>query len=58
MKDRIIKNYATTLIGLLLIGASIYAVFTKIATQSEVSGWFATGLVFLRSKDSIIALPK
>ena len=28
------------------------------ATTTDMAGWLATGLLFLRSKDSLIALPK
>jgi hypothetical protein len=47
MKDRLFSNYVTTILGLLII-----------ITIEDMSGWMTTGLLFLRSKDSLIALPK
>ena len=52
------EGLVTTLIGLSILifaGASIWQ--TK-ATAEEMSGWIAVGLMFLRSKDSLIGLDK
>jgi hypothetical protein len=32
-------------------------IYTEKATVQDMAGWFATALLFLRSKDSLIALP-
>jgi hypothetical protein len=32
--------------------------FLEKANSTELSGWLALGIMFLRSKDSLIALPK
>jgi hypothetical protein len=57
MKERLFKNYVTTSLGVVLILASVVAVFTKSASAMEVAGWGTLGVTFLRSKDSLIALP-
>ena len=57
MKDRLISNYVTTLLGLLIIIFCGVMIYMEKATTTDMSGWLATGLLFLRSKDSLIALP-
>lgn len=57
MKSRLFSNYATTIIGLLIILVCLYLMFVKSHSTEELSGWLATALLFLRSKDSLIALP-
>ena len=32
--------------------------FLEKANSTELSGWLALGIMFLRSKDSLMALPK
>jgi hypothetical protein len=32
-------------------------IFMEKATVEDMAGWLTTGLLFLRSKDSLIALP-
>jgi hypothetical protein len=57
MKERLLKNWVTSLIGVAIIGSAAY--FLKAGHSYEaVAGWVTTGLVFLRSKDSLINLPK
>jgi len=58
MKTRIISNYVTTIIGLLIMAFCIVMIYTEKADSTEMSGWLAVSLLFLRSKDSLIALPK
>ena len=58
MKDRLFSNYVTTAIGLLILIFCGVMIFMEIATIEDMSGWMTTGLLFLRSKDSLIALPK
>lgn len=56
-KDRIIKNYVTTIVGLLLIcGAGYIAIFQNNTERASFIGGY--GLLFLRSKDSLIGLSK
>jgi cell division protein FtsW (lipid II flippase) len=57
MKERLFKNFITTILGVILILASLVAVFINKATAEEVAGWITLGVTFLRSKDSLIALP-
>jgi len=55
MKTRLFKNYATTILGLLLmVGAGYLAVIEKDNVNASFIGGYA--LIFLRSKDSLIGL--
>lgn len=57
MKNRIYKKgLITTILGLCIIGFSGLLIWTARATTEQVSGWIALGLMFLRSKDSLIGL--
>jgi hypothetical protein len=58
MKSRLFSNYVTTILGILIIVFCGAMIFLEKATTQDMSGWLATGLLFLRSKDSLIALPK
>jgi hypothetical protein len=58
MKDRIVSNYVTTILGVLILVFCGVMIYMEKATTTDMSGWLATGLLFLRSKDSLIALPK
>ena len=58
MKDRIVSNYITTILGVLILVFCGIMIYMEKATTTDMSGWLATGLLFLRSKDSLIALPK
>ena len=58
MKDRIVSNYITTILGVLILVFCGVMIYMEKATTPDMSGWLATGLLFLRSKDSLIALPK
>jgi len=58
MKTRLFSNYITTILGVLIIVFCGVMLYTEKATSMELSGWLAIGLLFLRSKDSLIALPK
>jgi len=54
-KTRLFKNYATTIVGLLLmLGAGYLAVIEKDNVNASFIGGYA--LIFLRSKDSLIGL--
>ena len=55
MKTRLFKNYATTIIGLILmLGAGYLAVIEKDNVNASFIGGYA--FIFLRSKDSLIGL--
>ena len=56
MKNRLLSNYATTILGCLILIFCGVMVYTEKANVTDMSGWLATGLLFLRSKDSLIAL--
>ena len=58
MKNRIFTNYLTTILGVLIIIFSGVMIYTEKASTMDMSGWVALGLMFLRSKDSLIAMPK
>ena len=57
MKNRLFSNYVTTILGLLIIIFCGVMIYMEKSSVQDMSGWFATGLLFLRSKDSLIALP-
>ena len=58
MKSRLFSNYVTTILGVLIIVFCGAMIFLEKATTEDMAGWLTTGLLFLRSKDSLIALPK
>tara|TARA_Y100000004_G_C8857436_1_gene387437 strand:+ start:54 stop:239 length:186 start_codon:yes stop_codon:yes gene_type:complete len=58
MKNRLFSNYVTTILGMLIIIFCGVMIYMEKASVQDMSGWLATGLLFLRSKDSLIALPK
>lgn len=58
MKNRLFANYVTTIMGILILIFCGVMMYMEKQTAQELSGWLAVGLLFLRSKDSLIALPK
>ena len=58
MKNRLFTNYLTTILGVLIIIFSGVMIYTEKANTMDMSGWLALGVMFLRSKDSLIAMPK
>jgi hypothetical protein len=52
------KGLVTTLIGLLILIFSGTMIWTGKEGAEAMSGWIALGLMFLRSKDSLIGLSK
>jgi cytochrome b len=57
MKNRVLRNYATTILGVLILGYCVYS-HNKGAEWSELIGFFGMATLLLRSKDSLIGLPK
>ena len=57
MKTRLFSNYVTTILGILVLVFCGVMLYMEKASVEDMSGWLATGLLFLRSKDSLIALP-
>jgi cytochrome b len=57
MKKRLLKNYLTTVLG---IGVLVYCVYAhSIGSEwTELVGFFGLATLLLRSKDSLIGLPK
>lgn len=58
MKQRLIRNYVTTLLGLLIMLVCGILVYQEKSTPTELSGWLAVALLFLRSKDSLLNIPR
>ena len=59
MKNRLLKEgLFTTIIGFIILIFAGVMVYQEKASGSEMSGWIAVALLFLRSKDSILNLPK
>lgn len=56
MKNRLLGNYVTTVLGILILIFCGVMLYTEKSTTEAMSGWLATSLLFLRSKDSLIAL--
>lgn len=55
MKTRLFKNWATTILGLLLmLGAGYVGIIQNDVERATFLGGYA--LIFLRSKDSLIGL--
>lgn len=57
MKERIFKNIFTTLIGTIIILVCLFMIYQGKQSAEQLSGWLAVGLLFLRSKDSLIGIP-
>ena len=59
MKNRLVKEgLITTILGLIVIIFSGAMIYTGKSSAGEMSGWLAFGIMFLRSKDSLIGLSK
>lgn len=57
MKKRLIGNWITTLLGLFILGFCLLMIYKGKESAEQLSGWLAVGVLFLRSKDSLIGLP-
>lgn len=57
MKKRVIGNWITTLLGLFILGFCLLMIYKGKESAEQLSGWLAVGVLFLRSKDSLIGLP-
>ncbi len=58
MKNRLFENWVSTLLGVIILVFCGLVIYTEKQTASDMAGWLTVGLMFLRSKDSLIALPK
>ena len=50
--------FSQGILGILILIFCGVMLYTEKQTASEMAGWLTVGLLFLRSKDSLIALPK
>lgn len=55
MKNRLIGNYATTILGVLMCASAVVMYYIE-KPMEECAILFGWGLTFLRSKDSLIGL--
>jgi hypothetical protein len=58
MKERLLNNLTTTLLGLGILVFCGVLMYQEKSTPSELSGWFGLGLMLLRAKDSILGIDK
>lgn len=56
MKDRVFKNWRTSLLGLALIGVSTAALFMGYATFEQFAAFLPFCLGFIYVKDSVFKL--
>ena len=56
MKTRLISNWATTILGVILMLVAIYMYLNPDFTATEAASLSTISLIFLRSKDSLIGL--
>ena len=54
MKDRIITNWKTSLIGLVIIVVGIVALFTKIIDGTGFIGFITTAVPLIVAKDTLL----
>lgn len=57
MKARLFSNWVTTLLGVAILLFCLVMIYQQKQSAEELSGWLAVGILFLRSKDSLIGLP-
>jgi hypothetical protein len=57
MKERLFKNIFTTILGVAILLFCLLMIYQGKQTAEQLSGWVAVGLLFLRSKDSLIGIP-
>ncbi len=58
MKNRLFNNWVTTCLGVAILIFCGLIIYAEKQTASDMAGWLTVGLMFLRSKDSLIALTK
>jgi len=57
MFDRIIKNYITTILGLIFLCVAVWLYISKDHNEIEAGAVATIGAMLLRTKDSLIGLP-
>lgn len=58
MKRLFKTGFTTTAIGMGIIVFTGLMIWTSRASAGDMSGWITLGLMFLRSKDSLIGIQK
>ena len=59
MKNRLFgSGLITTMLGLVILILCGVLLYQQKSTAGELSGWLTVAVLFLRSKDSLISLPK
>ena len=58
MKRLFSNGIVTTIIGIIVLGVGVYLYISKEHNEIEAAAVAAIGLIFLRSKDSLIGLNK
>lgn len=58
MKERLLNNLVTTILGLGVIIFCGVLMYQQKQTAGDLSGWFAFGLMLLRAKDSLLGINK
>jgi hypothetical protein len=57
MKKRLLENWMTTVLALILLGYCMVMIYNG-SSPSDMTGFFGMAGLLLRSKDSLIGLPK
>lgn len=56
MKDRIINNWKTTVLGIILLILAVVLLFMKIITLGEFSSFFPTILGLIYVRDTVLRI--
>ena len=56
MKDRVINNFKSTLLGLIILAICAVLIYTNKATFAEVSGFIVSSGLLMYVKDSIFKI--
>lgn len=58
MKRFIKEGIVTTTLGIIILVFAGLLMYQQKYSATDLSGWITVGVLFLRSKDSLIGLPK
>lgn len=58
MKRLYKEGFITTALGLIILVFAGVLMYQQKFSATDLSGWIMVGVMFLRSKDSLIGLPK
>lgn len=56
MKDRILNNFKSTILGLIILAICVVLIYTNKATFAEVSGFLVSSGLLMYVKDSIFKI--